>query len=119
LGNWDVINAHYKRLDKEAERLGTGAEERETVSWGNFSVFVKSLKEGERRKFAEMVVRPPPNHWRWDQINFAINETGLEPPPAAGPGKEGNEREAKSEERSVDDGSEGAEYLKEWLARYG
>ncbi|KAH8764790.1 UDP-galactose transporter [Hyaloscypha finlandica] len=102
LGNWDVINAHYDRLDKEAERLGTEAEERET-----------------RRKFAEMVVRPPPNHWRWDQINFAFNETGLEPPPAAGADKEGNEREAKLEERSVVDGSEGAEYSKEWLARYG
>jgi hypothetical protein len=119
LGNWDVINAHYERLDKEAERLGTEAEERETVRWGNFSAFGKSLKEGERRKFAEMVVRPPPNHWRWDQINFAFNETGLEPPPAAGADKEGNEREAKLEERSVVDGSEGAEYSKEWLARYG
>jgi hypothetical protein len=65
-----------------------------------------------------MVVRPPPNHWRWDQINFAFNETGLEPAPAAGPGKERNEGEAKSE-RSVDDGSEGTENSKEWLARYG
>ncbi|PMD62276.1 uncharacterized protein K444DRAFT_627235 [Hyaloscypha bicolor E] len=115
LGNWDVINAHYERLDKEAERLGTEVEERETVRWGNFSAFGKSLTEGERRRLAEMVVRPPPNHWRWDQINFAFNETGLEPPPAAGPGKERNEGEAKSE-RSVDDGSEGTENSKEWLA---
>ena len=27
-----------------------------------------------------MVLKPPPNYWRWDQINFVFSEMGLEMP---------------------------------------
>lgn len=28
------------------------------------------------------MLKPPPNHWRWDQINFVFSEMGLEMPTA-------------------------------------
>jgi len=68
--------------------------------------------------YKEMVVRPPPNHWRWDQINFGFNETGLEAPPPVEEENPGVEGETKVGERSADFGSEGVENSKEWLERY-
>ncbi len=60
----------------------------------------------------------PPNHWRWDQINFGFNETGLEPPPQIEEEKSEVEGQEAVGKRSTDAGSERIENSKEWLARY-
>jgi hypothetical protein len=117
IGDQQVIDAHYERLDRQAERLGTLVEVKGVQRWDNFSSFGKSLSKGARGKYEEMVMRPPPNHWRWDQINFRFNETGLEPPPLAEE-KEPEEGE-KVGERSGEIESGGILDWKEWFARYG
>jgi hypothetical protein len=62
LGDQDVINAHYERLDRQAERLGTVVEEKNWRQLGNFSVFGESLGELAKTTWREMEKRPPPNH---------------------------------------------------------
>ena len=118
LGDQEVVTTHYERIDRQAERLGSLVTEMEDVRAENFSAFGKSLGDMARKAYQEMMVRPPPNHWRWDQINFAFNETGLEPP-AVEEEKTG-EVEKKVGERSAEgDAEHGGQHSKEWLDRYG
>jgi hypothetical protein len=118
LGDQEVVRAHYERIDRQAERLRTRVTEMEMESYEDFAGFGKSLSGEATKVYKEMVVRPPPNHWRWDQINFGFNETGLEPPPQVEEEMSEVEGEKKVGERSANLGSEGVENSKELLARY-
>ena len=117
-GEQEVISAHYERLDRLASRLGTEFVEKEVERYQNFSSFGKSLSHGARKGYEEAVLKPPPNHWRWDQINFAFNETGLEPPPSIEEKKpeEGKKEPVQKRGRAE---QKGAVDWREWFARYG
>lgn len=118
LGNQTVINAHYERLDREAAQLGIEIEDVQVERHQNFSSFEKSLSSTAKAAYQEMVVRPPPNHWSWSQVDFAFNQTGLEPPPD--PVEEKNaalDGGKKDTARSVEAESSRAEKWWEWLAR--
>jgi hypothetical protein len=120
LGDQEVITAHYERIERQGERLGTPVMEMEEERYENFSAFEKSLGEQARKAYQEMAVRPPPNHWRWDQINFGFNETGLELPAVdEKKPEEEEEEEKKVAERSAEAEAKGVENSKEWLERYG
>jgi hypothetical protein len=121
LGNQTVIEAQYERLDRQAERLGTEiqepVEDMEVEAHRNWTAFTERLSTVATKAYEEMVLRPPPNHWRWQQIDFAFNQTGLEPPPEPVEEKEPEfDEEKKTESRSTGDGSFVAEKWKGWLA---
>ena len=75
LGNQTVINAHYEGLDQEAAGRGIEIEDVQVERYQNFSSFGKSLSSTAKAAYEEVVVRPLPNHWSWNQVDYAFDQT--------------------------------------------
>jgi hypothetical protein len=120
-GNQTVIEAHYERIDRQAARLETAVQEPgediEVETNRNWTALTEGLLTNEIKAYEEMVVRPPPNHWRRTQIDIVLNQTGLELPPELVEEKE-VEVEGEKKSESAEDESSFVEKWKGWLVRY-